>query len=96
MTATRAPVWVGPLDVMVIAGDDAGDPALSAAVTLGTRRGARVVIAAPDEGPWPILVPGVLFRWRPGYVYRTPSVSLTTLPSVPPCLASWTSPWHPM
>ncbi|CPW70640.1 TobH protein [Mycobacteroides abscessus] len=51
VTATRAPVWVGPLDVMVIAGDDAGDPALSAAVTLGTRRGARVVIAAPDEGP---------------------------------------------
>lgn len=50
VTATRAPVWVGPLDVMVIAGDDAGDPALSAAVTLGTRRGARVVIAAPDEG----------------------------------------------
>lgn len=51
VTATRAPVWVGPLDVMVIAGDDAGDPALSAAVSVGTRRGARVVIAAPDEGP---------------------------------------------
>jgi len=51
VTVTRAPVWVGPLDVMVIAGDDAGDPALSAAVSVGTRRGARVVIAAPDEGP---------------------------------------------
>ncbi len=49
VTATRAPVWVGPLDVMVIAGDDAGDPALSAAVSVGTRRGARVVIAAPDS-----------------------------------------------
>ncbi|MUM16466.1 TobH protein [Mycobacterium sp. CBMA271] len=51
VTATRAPVWIGPLDVMVVAGDDAGDPALSAAVSVGTRRGARVVIAAPDEGP---------------------------------------------
>lgn len=51
VTATRAPVWVGPLDVMVVAGDDAGDPALTAAVSMGTRRGARVVIAAPDEGP---------------------------------------------
>lgn len=51
VTATRAPTWVGPLDVMVIAGEDAGDPALSAAVSVGTRRGARVVIAAPDEGP---------------------------------------------
>lgn len=49
--ASRAPLWVGPLDVMVIAGDDAGDPSLAAAVALGTRRGTRVVIAAPDEGP---------------------------------------------
>ncbi|CPZ72588.1 TobH protein [Mycobacteroides abscessus] len=96
VTATRAPVWVGPLDVMVIAGDDAGDPALSAAVTLGTRRGARVVIAAPDEGPLADSGAGEPFRWRLGYVYRTPSASLTTLPSAPPCLASWTSPWHPM
>ncbi|MBA0045568.1 TobH protein [Mycobacterium sp. NPDC050853] len=51
VTAAQAPVWLGPLDVMVVAGDDAGDPALSAAVSVGTRRGARVVIAAPDEGP---------------------------------------------
>jgi hypothetical protein len=49
--APRAPVWVGPLDVMVVTGHDAGDPVLSAAVEVGTRRGARVVIAAPEEGP---------------------------------------------
>ncbi|MGK2880082.1 MAG: TobH protein [Mycobacterium sp.] len=49
--AAEAPPWIGPLDVMVVAGDDAGDPALTAAVASGVRRGARVVVVAPFEGP---------------------------------------------
>jgi len=51
IAAGEAPPWIGPLDVLVVAGDDPGDPVLVAAVALGVRRGARVVIAAPYEGP---------------------------------------------
>ena len=47
----EAPSWVGPLDVLIIAGDDPGDPALVSAAATGVRRGARVVVAAPYEGP---------------------------------------------
>lgn len=49
--AGEAPPWVGPLDVLVVAGDDPGDPALVAAAATGVRRGARVVVVAPYEGP---------------------------------------------
>jgi hypothetical protein len=47
----EAPPWVGPLDVLVVAGDDPGDPALVSAASTGVRRGARVVVVAPYEGP---------------------------------------------
>lgn len=47
----EAPAWIGPLDVLVVAGDDPGDPALVAAAAAGVRRGARVVVVAPYEGP---------------------------------------------
>jgi hypothetical protein len=46
-----APPWVGPLDVLIVAGDDPGDPALVGAAAMGVRRGARVAVAAPYEGP---------------------------------------------
>jgi hypothetical protein len=49
--AADAPPWIGPLDVLVVAGDDPGDPALVTAAAVGVRRGARVVVAAPYEGP---------------------------------------------
>jgi hypothetical protein len=49
--AGEAPPWVGPLDVLIVAGDDPGDPALVSAAATGVRRGARVVVAAPYEGP---------------------------------------------
>jgi hypothetical protein len=49
--ADEAPPWVGPLDVLIIAGDDPGDPALVGAAAIGVRRGARVVVVAPYEGP---------------------------------------------
>ncbi|MFQ6327120.1 tobH protein [Nocardia sp. CWNU-33] len=45
------PPWVGPLDVVLVAGDDAGDPRLIDAVDRAVRRGAEVVVAAPHEGP---------------------------------------------
>ncbi|MFF0491760.1 tobH protein [Nocardia sp. NPDC004068] len=48
---TEIPQWVGPLDVVLVAGDDAGDPRLIGAVDRALRRGAEVVVAAPDEGP---------------------------------------------
>ncbi|MFF2556206.1 tobH protein [Nocardia sp. NPDC058058] len=51
VAATAIPPWVGPLDVVLVAGDDAGDPRLAAAVDFAVRRGAEVVVAAPDEGP---------------------------------------------
>lgn len=48
---TALPPWVGPLDVVLVAGDDAGDPRLTDAVDRALRRGAEVVVAAPIEGP---------------------------------------------
>lgn len=48
---SAVPPWVGPLDVVVVAGDDAGDPRLLEAADGAMRRGAEVVLAAPDEGP---------------------------------------------
>ena len=51
VTAAQVPPWIGPLDVLVVAGDDPADPVLVSAAATGVRRGARVVIAAPFEGP---------------------------------------------
>ncbi|MFE3028433.1 tobH protein [Nocardia tengchongensis] len=51
VAATSIPPWVGPLDVVLVAGDDAGDPRLAEAVDRALRRGAEVIVAAPDEGP---------------------------------------------
>lgn len=51
VTAADSPPWIGPLDVLIAAGDDAGDPVLVTAAAIAARRGARVVIAAPYEGP---------------------------------------------
>ncbi|MFD1813444.1 tobH protein [Rhodococcus gannanensis] len=45
------PPWVGSLDVVVVAGDDAGDPRLVSAADSALRRRAELVVVAPDEGP---------------------------------------------
>ncbi|WP_370329452.1 TobH protein [Mycolicibacterium hippocampi] len=45
------PPWLGALDVLIVAGDDPGHPSLVAAAATGVRRGARVVVVAPYEGP---------------------------------------------
>src|ERR1700685_3063157 len=49
--AAEAPPWIGALDVLIVAGEDSGDPALVGAAASGVRRGARVVIPAPYDGP---------------------------------------------
>jgi hypothetical protein len=51
VVASEAPPWIGALDVLVVAGDDPGDPALVSAAATGVRRGARVVVVAPYDGP---------------------------------------------
>lgn len=51
VVAAEVPPWIGALDVLVVAGDDPGDPALVAAAATGVRRGARVAVVAPFEGP---------------------------------------------
>lgn len=51
VTAAACPPWIGPLDALVVAGDDPGDPVLVTAAAMAVRRGVRVVVAAPYEGP---------------------------------------------
>jgi hypothetical protein len=51
VVAAEAPPWIGPLDLLIVAGDDPNDPALVRAAASGVRRGARVVVAAPYQGP---------------------------------------------
>jgi len=51
VTAAQAPPWIGPLDVVIVAGDDPADRELVASAATAARRGARVVVAAPFEGP---------------------------------------------
>jgi hypothetical protein len=51
VVAAEAPPWIGALDVLIVAGDDPGDLVLVEAAASGVRRGARVVVAAPYQGP---------------------------------------------
>ncbi|MGW0044090.1 tobH protein [Rhodococcus sp. NPDC003348] len=48
---STVPPWVGSLDVVVVAGDDAADPRLVAAADSALRRGAELVVVARAEGP---------------------------------------------
>ncbi|CRZ15632.1 TobH protein [Mycolicibacterium neworleansense] len=66
VVAAEAPPWLGALDVMIVAGDDPGDPALVNAAATGVRRGARVLIVAPNEGPLRDVAAGRAVRlWVP-------------------------------
>jgi hypothetical protein len=49
--AAEVPPWIGALDVLVVAGDDPAETALVSAAATGIHRGARVIVAAPNEGP---------------------------------------------
>lgn len=66
VVAAETPPWLGALDVVVVAGDDPGDPALVNAAATGVRRGARVLIVAPHEGRCATSRQAALWCWRPG------------------------------
>jgi hypothetical protein len=51
IVASGTPPWIGPLDVVVVAGDDPADPSLAATASMAARRGARLLLVAPFEGP---------------------------------------------
>lgn len=51
VVAAEIPPWIGALDVIVVAGEDSGDPVLVGAANTAVRRGARVIVLAPNEGP---------------------------------------------
>jgi hypothetical protein len=51
VVCAEAPPWIGALDLLVAAGDDPVDPVLVGAAATAVRRGARVVVAAPYDGP---------------------------------------------
>ncbi|MCV7057169.1 TobH protein [Mycolicibacterium gilvum] len=51
VVAADAPPWIGALDVVVLAGDDPAQPALVNTAATAVRRGARIVVVAPYEGP---------------------------------------------
>jgi hypothetical protein len=52
------PPWVGPLDVLVGYTADENDRPLADSVDLATRRGAQVVLTAPDYGPVAVAAAG--------------------------------------
>ena len=72
------PPWIGALDVVVVAGDDAADPALVTAVATGVRRGARVIVVAPNDGA--MRPPGARWCCRRGWGCPTTSASPATWP----------------
>ncbi|KAA0917037.1 hypothetical protein [Dietzia sp. ANT_WB102] len=49
--AHTLPAWAGALDVVLVSGDDAGDPDLANAIDSAAGRGATVVVDVPREGP---------------------------------------------
>ena len=51
VVGAEAPPWIGALDVLVVAGDDPGDPALVGAAATAVRRGAGSWWSRPYEGP---------------------------------------------
>lgn len=51
LRSPAVPPWVGSLDLVVVAGDDPGEPRLVAAAESVLRRGGYLVVAAPSAGP---------------------------------------------
>ena len=49
--AEAVPSWIGALDLVIAHTDDPGDVVLAESLDRATRRGARVVVTAPAEGP---------------------------------------------
>ncbi len=59
------PGWIGPLDVVVLVGDDAGDPAIIDAGARAARRRAEIVSVTPLEGPLRDAVAGQVINLSP-------------------------------
>ncbi|MBJ7289865.1 hypothetical protein [Williamsia sp.] len=51
VVAGSLPGWIGPLDLVVLMGDDAGDMTFADAAARATRRRAELVVDVPLEGP---------------------------------------------
>jgi hypothetical protein len=51
VTSETAPVWAGPLDVVLAHTEDAGDIALAESLHRASRHGSRIVLTAPEDGP---------------------------------------------
>ncbi|WP_307867736.1 SIS domain-containing protein [Umezawaea beigongshangensis] len=51
VTSDSVPTWVGALDVVLAHTEDPGDDVLAESIDLAGRRGARVLVSAPGEGP---------------------------------------------
>lgn len=51
VVAGALPGWVGPLDCVMVAGENAADPRLVEACSIARHRGADLVVSAPYEGP---------------------------------------------
>jgi len=49
--AAVVPGWVGPLDVVVAHTSDPADAELAESIAIAVRRGAEVILSAPDAGP---------------------------------------------
>ena len=63
--ADRTPTWTGSLDLVVVAGDDPGDPVLAQSVADAVRRGAETVVTVADEGPVAAAGAGYALRLPP-------------------------------
>ncbi|HTI22380.1 MAG TPA: hypothetical protein VL652_15400 [Kutzneria sp.] len=49
--AEAVPSWIGALDLVIAHTDDPGDVVLAESLDRATRRGARVIVTAPPDGP---------------------------------------------
>lgn len=71
--ASGTPPWVGPLDVVVVCGDDAGDPRLAESTAAAVRRGAETILVTPDEGPLRSAAAGRAIFLPPRIAVREPN-----------------------
>lgn len=51
VVSEAAPAWAGPLDVVLAHTDDPGDMPLAESINRAGRRGATVIVTAPEDGP---------------------------------------------
>ena len=58
VTTRSVPMWVGPLDIVLANTTDPGDRELAEGLDRAVRRGARVVLTAPADGPVAAAVAG--------------------------------------